>query len=91
VDERASDARKYFGDFVVVTTEKRRTMIYEVGDMVRIVDYPWNQHAGDVVIITKKEEIDGKAVYEWVIPEQRGSAPEHLIGYVIARGMNVAR
>jgi hypothetical protein len=66
-------------------------MKYEVGDLVRIVEHPWNQHAGDTVIITKAEKIEDTFVYEFVIPEQRGSTPEHLIGYLVARGVTACQ
>ena len=52
---------------------------YKARDMVRIVEFPWNQHAGDYVCLLESKEINGTWVYEFVIPEQRGSVPEHLI------------
>lgn len=51
-------------------------MSYKPGDMVRLKDEPWHQHAGDVVIITK---VNDNGCYDFWIPESRGSVPDHLI------------
>jgi len=59
------------------------TPLYKPGDMVRITEWPWNQFAGECVLITKAEVItlDNKefVAYEWVIPERRGGGAEKFI------------
>lgn len=52
---------------------------YCTGDLVRIVKEPWNQHAGDMVILTGVAHADDQTVYEFIIPERRGSVSETMI------------
>ena len=68
------------------TLERMRAMKYEVGDMVRI-SHESMQHGDEIVIITGGDQIGETPVYDWIIPEQRGSVPEHLIRSLVARGI----
>ena len=52
------------------------------GDMVRLVEKPWHQHAGEHVIVTKVDD-DGKG-FDFVIPETRGHAPMSLVEKLIS-------
>jgi len=61
---------------------------YEVGDLVRIVEEPWSVHAGDVAIITRITEVNGKPFYDFVIPESRGGMPEQFVERLVARGVS---
>jgi hypothetical protein len=45
----------------------------EIGTMVKITEEPWNQFAGELVIVTKIDD-DGIG-FDFVIPERRGHAP----------------
>jgi hypothetical protein len=57
---------------------------YKPGDVVKIVEEPWSEYAGVLVTITKAEVVNFNGrefvTYEWVIPEQRGMAPERYMG-----------
>lgn len=88
MDERATDARKHSSDYLVVGTEGGQ-MKYEPGDLVQIVEEPWNQFAGEYVVLTKAVMSGDTLVYEFVIPERRGSTPEKLIRKLVARGIKV--
>jgi hypothetical protein len=60
---------------------------FKPGDMVRIADEPWSQHAGDIAIVTKATVVtlDGKEFisYDLTIPKQRLCAAEKFIGEFI--------
>lgn len=87
----STDARKHSSDYLVVGTEDGQMMYKPKGDFVHIVEEPWNQFAGEYVVITKAEMVGEAPVYEFVIPERRGSTPEKLIGRLVARGMKFDR
>jgi hypothetical protein len=59
---------------------------YKPGDMVRIVDWPWSQYAGEIVIITKAEvmSLDGEEFvsYEWKINRHGGGAEKWIDEYI---------
>ena len=53
----------------------------KVGDMVRIVEEPWNQHAGDCVILERYNSESNS--FDFVIPEQWGSVPRRMIDKIV--------
>jgi hypothetical protein len=57
--------------------------LYRVGDYVRIVREPWNQHAGEIVRIEKISRLGEGWHYNFVIPERSGGAVEKFIERVV--------
>lgn len=66
--------------------------LYKPGDMVTIKHSQTSpMFNGETVIITKAEQLGITWVYEFVIPEQRGSAPQQLIGHRVGEGFKVPK
>lgn len=64
--------------------------LYKRGDMVEIASEPWNQYSGEIVLIEEAFALEnGNWRYDFVIPEQRGSAPESLILRRVAAGFTL--
>jgi hypothetical protein len=61
---------------------------YDKNSLVKIAEKS-AQHSGDCVVITSRELVGTTWVYEFVIPEQRGSVPEHLIDRLILRDVKL--
>jgi|HubBroStandDraft_6_1064221.scaffolds.fasta_scaffold512695_3 hypothetical protein len=59
---------------------------YKVNDMVRIS--PESVQGGDeLVIITAVNDAGDIPVYDWIVPERRGSVPQHLIACRVAQNV----